>query len=985
MRSATRVCRLFLLILMTQLYWSSESLADEPYVDCGTNCTNLALDKTVTASGLWNQFTNPASKVNDGNTGTTSACEGDTGYCSIASTLTGAQAIGNYLQVDLGSVISVKSVTVYGRRDNALPQGQNLNLKLSSDGTNWTTTYLADTTSASGYTISTAQVARYIRVETTTVVYLSLYEIVVTGLAPSPPPGTYVDCGSNCSNLAPGKTMSASGIWSANNPASKANDGNTGITSACEGASGYCAIASTSNGGQAIGNYLQVDLAAVTSVKSVTVYGRRDTALTQGQNLNLRLSADGINWTTTFMANTTSASGHTVSTAQLARYVRVETTTVAYLSLYEIAVTGLAPIPPPGTYVDCGSSCSNLAPGKTMSASGIWSANNPASKANDGNMGTTSACEGASGYCAIASGPTGAQAIGNYLQVDLGAGMSVKSVTVYGRRDTALAQGQNLNLRLSTDGLSWTTTFMADTTSTSGLTVPTAAVARYIRVETTTAVYLSLYEIVVTGTTSTMPPSPRSLVASPSTGLLTDKMGQIAASWVSLWVYNAPPPTANVSVTVTSGNFGQGLVRGPSDDFFKRGTTLVLTPSTYAIPQKVEVLGVDDGQQSGDTPFSVSLVTASSDSAYTGLGATLSVTNVDRTDHNVCISNVENQFHLLPGGATPLIGPADNIPGDEYDGNPNDEHFESVARAKHGPYLFITTKDHNNSQLLVTRFGGKAGIEGRWGANTPSANDGIVNYWQSQIDVAYDHGGGIGTFGDYLAVPLEDGDHPIVIGGFVFHVPASKVVFYDVHDPTHPIRLATEIDRGIQYGFAGASAVTRLIDGRYLVAVESNCPAEIQFYISDGTPITGSPTWTSTGVWSLYNQDDFPGCNQTFPGSEPTVQNMTFVEECGTGNLYLVLMWNTGTGGFSTGLGANNARLYQVIPDVSAGYSVAPFLWRRETRTFDCNGVCNFAAGTSLYVSPVSRQLILYGVDYYKTTAYRWVYPWTWYLQAAEF
>ncbi|HEV8337131.1 MAG TPA: discoidin domain-containing protein [Candidatus Polarisedimenticolia bacterium] len=449
----------------------------------------------VTASGLWDASGNPASNANDGNTGTSSACEGATGYCAIASDWSGGQAVGNYLQIDLGAVMSVKSVTVYGRRDTALSQGRNLNLKTSSDGTSWTTTFMADATSPSGFTVSTATVARYVRVETTSAVYLSLYEIVVTG---SP----YVDCGTSCSDLALNKTATASGLWSPDNPASKVNDGNTGTTSACEGAAGYCAIASDPNRNQAIGNFLQIDLGAVVSVKSVTVYGRRDAALSQGQNLNLRLSTDGTSWSTWFMADTTSPSGYTVNTTAPARYVRVETTTVVYLSLYEIVVTGFPSTTLP--YVDCGSNCANLALGKTVSASGLWdAANNPAWKANDGNSGANPACEGAGGYCAIASDPNRNQAIGNYLQVDLGAPMSVKSVTVYGRRDAALTQGQNLNLKLSRDGTNWTTTYMMDTTSPSGLTVSTTAAARYVRVETTTVVYLSLYEIVVTGTTST--------------------------------------------------------------------------------------------------------------------------------------------------------------------------------------------------------------------------------------------------------------------------------------------------------------------------------------------------------------------------------------------------------------------------------------------------------------------------------------------------
>ncbi len=304
------------------------------YADCGGSCTNLALGKTATASGLWDPSGNPPGKVNDGNTGTNPACEHASGYCAIAATAGGLQGIGNYLQIDLGAVMSVKSVTVYGRRDAAPAQAQNLYLKTSTDGANWTSTFMADTTSASGYTVNTARLGRYVRVETSTVVYLSLYEIVVTGSA-------YVDCGGTCVNLAQGKTVTASGLWDpTGNPPEKVNDGNTGTNPACEHATGYCAIASDAVGGQAIGNYLQIDLGSVMSVKSVTVYGRRDAALTQGQNLYLKTSTDGNSWTSTYMADTTSPSGYTVNTAGLARYVRVETSTVVYLSLYEIVVTG---------------------------------------------------------------------------------------------------------------------------------------------------------------------------------------------------------------------------------------------------------------------------------------------------------------------------------------------------------------------------------------------------------------------------------------------------------------------------------------------------------------------------------------------------------------------------------------------------------------------------------------------------------------------
>jgi hypothetical protein len=125
--------------------------------------------------------------------------------------------------------------------------------------------------------------------------------------------------------------------------------------------------------------------------------------------------------------------------------------------------------------------------------------NSPGTKLVDYNTGTDPTCQGPQGFCAIASDPGHAQAIGNYFQIDLGAVKSVKSVRVYGRRDTALTQAQNLKLRLSRDGVSWTDFAMPDTTMPEGLLVPTARQARYVKIETTTVVYLSLYEAVVTG------------------------------------------------------------------------------------------------------------------------------------------------------------------------------------------------------------------------------------------------------------------------------------------------------------------------------------------------------------------------------------------------------------------------------------------------------------------------------------------------------
>ena len=151
------------------------------YVECGTSCVNLAPGKPVTASGLWDPTNSPGTKLVDSNTGTNPACEGSTGYCAIACDPGHAQAVGNFFQIDLGAVKSVSTVKVFGRRDAAFTQGQNLKLRLSRDGVSWTDFLMPDTTSQQGLTVTTARQARYVKVETTTVVYLSLYEVVVNG------------------------------------------------------------------------------------------------------------------------------------------------------------------------------------------------------------------------------------------------------------------------------------------------------------------------------------------------------------------------------------------------------------------------------------------------------------------------------------------------------------------------------------------------------------------------------------------------------------------------------------------------------------------------------------------------------------------------------------------------------------------------------------------------------------------------------------
>jgi len=101
----------------------------------------------------------------------------------------------------------------------------------------------------------------------------------------------------------------------------------------------------------------------------------------------------------------------------------------------------------------------------------------------------------------------------------------------------------------------------------------------------------------------------------------------------------------------------------------------------------------------------------------------------------------------------------------------------------------------------------------------------------------YWHAGGIQVAGKYLAIPLEASDFATF-----WH---SKVVFYDISNPLDPIKIDVEIQRP---GVSGGSvALTRLVDGHFLVAVWSDAGPEgyqskFDFYRSIDTTLEGGFT-----------------------------------------------------------------------------------------------------------------------------------------------
>src|SRR5262245_35276754 len=448
-------------------------------------------------------------------------------------------------------------------------------------------------------------------------------------------------------------------------------------------------------------------------------------------------------------------------------------------------------------------------------------------------------------------------------------------------------------------------------------------------------------------------------------GLSHDKIGLIATSTVTLSCSANPCPAAVLDVLVTVSDTTKGWVRGPYEEFFKNSTTLRFFPG-QPVSQVLSIQGKDDHVSRDDAPYTVSLRGTSTDPRFNNATASIVVLNLDRTDYNYCVKDVECAFFALGGNADPLYTRAANMPNGEYWGDfPTTNHIEGVARLKHDPYLALSGTGQGDAHLFMARLPEQQNNVGCWQTNYPPDPGGGITNFPSNFVIDpqhfYKHAGGISAFGDFLAVPLED-------SGQLFPLPPrlknSRVVFYDVHHPDTPVKLPVSIARP-EYEKAGATGVHRFIDGRYLVAVQSDCPSEIQFYYSDGPSIrdTPAPTFTKTYAYSTYNYpEDFPPsyCNDPIPipPNGGSIQNVNLVEECGSLGLYMIVTWNSMT--FPEG--TNKARLYLLQPSTPAGWGGPLLITRVGTNNFPDHAFYNCSAAAGTAVTP-DGQLAMYGTN----------------------
>ncbi|UJF31791.1 galactose-binding domain-containing protein [Paenibacillus hexagrammi] len=261
---------------------------------------NLALGKAVTVSSSESASYSGNNAV-DGNT--------ETRWSS-------AFADPQYMIVDLGANRSISSVVLRWEAAYA----KQFQIQTSNDNVNWTTVYSNYSGTGGTNTITFSANARYVKMyafQRATAYGYSLYEFEIYG-----------DDGAMQSNLALGKTVTATTTENSSYPASNAVDGN-GST---RWASSY---ADQQN--------FTVDLGSVQSVSSVVLQWEAAYA----KQFQIQTSVDRVTWTTVY-SNYNGAGGRNVITfsATSARYVKaylIQRATAYGFSLYEFEIYGGSP------------------------------------------------------------------------------------------------------------------------------------------------------------------------------------------------------------------------------------------------------------------------------------------------------------------------------------------------------------------------------------------------------------------------------------------------------------------------------------------------------------------------------------------------------------------------------------------------------------------------------------------------------------------
>ncbi|GAA1416071.1 discoidin domain-containing protein [Catellatospora coxensis] len=300
--------------------------------------------------------------------------------------------------------------------------------------------------------------------------------------------------------ISQGKPVTASSVQGADLAAANAVDGNSGTRWGSEWSDPQ---------------WIRIDLGQTASISQVVLEWEG----AYGRSFQIQTSADDVNWTPVYTTTTGTGGTQTLNVTGSGRYVRMHGTVRSSgygYSLYEFKVIGSfgPPTSPSANPGACGTT--NVAQGKTATASSVENAGTPASAAVDGNAGTRWSSQ---------------YADPQWLQIDLGSTQSICQVVLQWEGAYATA----FQLQTSATGTGGWTSIYSTTTGPGGTqTLNVGGSGRYLRMYGTTRANgygYSLWEFkVFTGGVVTSPS------ASPSGTPNTSPSP--SGNWTTVWEEN---------------------------------------------------------------------------------------------------------------------------------------------------------------------------------------------------------------------------------------------------------------------------------------------------------------------------------------------------------------------------------------------------------------------------------------------------------------
>ncbi len=276
-------------------------------------------------------------------------------------------------------------------------------------------------------------------------------------------------------------------------------------------------------------------------------------------------------------------------------------------------------------------------------------------------------------------------------------------------------------------------------------------------------------------------------------------------------------------------------------------------------------------------------------------------------------------------------------------------HRQGIQRIDRGGenYLLVSNSRPGNTLAgfevirMGSRFGATFGLGSggvtptRW----PNCSDHIVAY---RGLTGFNHSGGMDVSGNFLAVPFETKNDSRTAGFSIT----------DLSDPENPVMgsLKTRSRGGSSTKNAGAVAMTRLNNGRYIVIVFGHDSNEYEVFVSATTTFSAAPS-----AWNSMS-------NGNTPSDFKSYQGVQFVNAC-DGMLYVAGTHKSGSKDW--------VDLFQVTFDSSQPLAYKPEFRKVANRNMTCSSsntggqrYCDFQAGAGVY-SAADGRLYLYGVEHY--------------------